>query len=108
MQAAPPSAPEDLSAASDAATTSAGADESLRSSAADEGTCSPVVAADAEAGMLVGRAHATDADGSDANATAHCAGQAGFADVATLLRSYDQDSKPHSQVLCKPAPLPPF
>ncbi len=105
VSAAAPSAQEESSAASDAATTSSGAEPSLRSSAANEGTGSHAAAADYEAGMLPGRAHATEAEGNDANAREDCAGQAAFADVAALLRSYAQESKPHFQVLlCKATP----
>ncbi len=103
----PPSAQEEPAVASDAATTGSAAESSPWSSAANEGTASPAAAVDGESGMLVGRAHATEAEGSDANATGDCAGQAAFADVAALLRSYAEDSKPHFQVLCKLAPVAP-
>ena len=99
VQAAASSAHDELSAGLAVATSTAAAEPSLSSSAADEGTAVPATAAADEAGRLAGRAHVAEAGRSDAHAMGDRAGQEGIADAATLLRSDNEDSRPHSQVL---------
>ena len=99
VQAAASSAHDELSAGLAVATSTAAAEPSLSSSAADEGTAVPATAAADAAGRLAGRAHVAEAGRSDAHAMGDRAGQEGIADAATLLRSDNEDSRPHSQVL---------